>query len=237
MVLTDKTLFSKIFWRVCIIDEAHRLKNKDSKLYEAITSLKVDHHILLTVAFPSDPCLPMLCLFDWQGTPLQNNIEELATLLSIVDKKRFGDIAAFKRKYGDLTAEQVPSLRSSVWCLLHPHPLSLSHTQHPFCQVPKLQEELQTVFLRRMKEHVEKSIPPKEETVIEVSPFRAGSPPAHCFCSAGRDDKDAETILSRHPGAKPEVFGGKRNECSQSDEYHGEIPIRGCRLTLAPQKI
>lgn len=49
-----------------VIDEAHRLKNRESILYRALTQLNISRRILLT------------------GTPLQNNIHELWSLLSFI---------------------------------------------------------------------------------------------------------------------------------------------------------
>ena len=50
-------------WEALIIDEGHRLKCKTSKLFEALQTLRTSFRLLLT------------------GTPLQNNLEELWTLL------------------------------------------------------------------------------------------------------------------------------------------------------------
>jgi len=75
------------------------------------------------------------------GTPLQNNTTELFTLLNYIEPEKFSSLEDFQRDYGQLQASE---------------------------QVLKLQEELKPHFLRRMKDDVETSIPPKEETIIEV---------------------------------------------------------------------
>lgn len=59
VVLTDCLELREIQWRCCVIDEAHRLKNRNCKLLEGLRMLNMDHRVLLT------------------GTPLQNNVEEL----------------------------------------------------------------------------------------------------------------------------------------------------------------
>ena len=75
------------------------------------------------------------------GTPLQNDTFELWALLKLVAPEKFGTREEFHDAYGDLrTGEQVQAL----------------------------QKELQPLMLRRVKEDVEKSIPPKEETIINV---------------------------------------------------------------------
>ena len=61
--MNDFQLFNKQRYQICIIDEAHRLKNSKCKLASLMEGLLVDDRILLT------------------GTPLQNDIIELWSLL------------------------------------------------------------------------------------------------------------------------------------------------------------
>ncbi|KAG7391581.1 choline dehydrogenase 7 [Phytophthora boehmeriae] len=75
------------------------------------------------------------------GTPLQNKTEELWALLNFLDGKSFPSVADFLEKFGDL---------------------------HEAKQVADLHKMLKPYLLRRVKEDVEKSLPPKEETIIEV---------------------------------------------------------------------
>ena len=112
-----------INWRVCILDEAHKLKNKTSKISEILKQYKFDHKVLLT------------------GTPLQNSLEELWSLLNFLEPVTFASERDFQAEFGSLT----------------------SHSD-----VEKLQALLKPLMLRRLKEDVEKSIPTKEETIVEV---------------------------------------------------------------------
>ncbi|RLN74945.1 hypothetical protein BBJ28_00017162, partial [Nothophytophthora sp. Chile5] len=75
------------------------------------------------------------------GTPLQNKTEELWALLNFLDGKSFPSVGDFLEKFGDL---------------------------HEAQQVADLHKMLKPYLLRRVKEDVEKSLPPKEETIIEV---------------------------------------------------------------------
>ncbi|CAF4307133.1 unnamed protein product, partial [Adineta steineri] len=63
-ILKDTSFFQSINWKVLLIDEAHRIKNSQSCLHTALKTLDVPCRILLT------------------GTPIQNNLSELYSLLS-----------------------------------------------------------------------------------------------------------------------------------------------------------
>lgn len=124
VVLSDCLELQPIHWRCCVIDEAHRLKNRNCKLLEGLKLLNMEHRVLLT------------------GTPLQNNVEELFSLLNFLEPQQFNSIEAFLSDFGELkTAEPVEKLKAI----------------------------LKPMMLRRLKEDVEKSLAPKEETIVEVS--------------------------------------------------------------------
>ncbi|CAI2322283.1 unnamed protein product [Caenorhabditis sp. 36 PRJEB53466] len=123
-VVSDVEFLKKIPWRVCVIDEAHRLKNRNCKLLvNGLLAFRMEHRVLLT------------------GTPLQNNIEELFSLLNFLHPLQFNNSATFLEQFGSCQTDD---------------------------QVQKLQEILRPMMLRRLKEDVEKSLGPKEETIIEV---------------------------------------------------------------------
>ena len=122
-VINDIMDLKDISWRACVIDEAHRLKNQNCKLLEGLKLLDIEARLLLS------------------GTPLQNNINELFSLLSFLEPTQFNSLNEFLKDFGDMKKEG---------------------------QVVKLQALLKPLMLRRMKEDVEKSLKPKEETIVEV---------------------------------------------------------------------
>ncbi|KAM7378854.1 hypothetical protein PAMP_004449 [Pampus punctatissimus] len=123
MILSDCPELREIAWRCVIIDEAHRLKNRNCKLLDSLKMLDLEHKVLLT------------------GTPLQNTVEELFSLLHFLEPAQFPSETEFLRDFGDLKTEE---------------------------QVQKLQAILKPMMLRRLKEDVEKNLAPKQETIIEV---------------------------------------------------------------------
>ncbi|KAL0211759.1 hypothetical protein RCL1_005385 [Eukaryota sp. TZLM3-RCL] len=67
----NPSIFKKIKWKSIIVDEAHRLKNNESKFFKVLSSFSSDFSLLLT------------------GTPLQNSLDELFNLLHFLDPKSF----------------------------------------------------------------------------------------------------------------------------------------------------
>lgn len=100
------------------------------------------------------------------GTPLQNTVEELFSLLNFLEPERFPSEQTFMTEFGDLkTEEQVSELPVSRL----PKSKMTQNANNPFTfQVQKLQGILKPMMLRRLKEDVEKNLAPKEETIIEV---------------------------------------------------------------------
>ena len=110
-------------WGYLVIDEAHRLKNKDGKALAVLHALDIKHKLALT------------------GTPLQNNVGELWSVLNLLDPASFGDADDFEERYGDMhSAEQVGRLTA----LLRPY------------------------LLRRTKGDVDLGLAPMRETLISV---------------------------------------------------------------------
>lgn len=124
VIMKDLAIFTKIKWKALIVDEAHRLKNNESRLFSDLGSIPREFCLLLT------------------GTPLQNTTEELWSLLNFSEPKTFSSKEDFVSKFGQLSDSK---------------------------QVSQLHSVLRPYLLRRVKEDVEKSLPPKEETILEVS--------------------------------------------------------------------
>ena len=77
MVMKDKAHLGSIKWKYMMVDEAHRLKNDSSKLYETLSAFHTANRLLIT------------------GTPLQNTMRELWCLLHFLNPDEFNDFDAF----------------------------------------------------------------------------------------------------------------------------------------------
>eukprot|EP00468_Gymnochlora_sp_CCMP2014_P007575 CAMPEP_0167764002 /NCGR_PEP_ID=MMETSP0110_2-20121227/13751_1 /TAXON_ID=629695 /ORGANISM="Gymnochlora sp., Strain CCMP2014" /LENGTH=1326 /DNA_ID=CAMNT_0007651279 /DNA_START=156 /DNA_END=4136 /DNA_ORIENTATION=+ len=128
IVQMDTQQLANIPWATLIVDEGHRLKNRNSKL---LGDLRV-----ITSARRRQPTIFLLT-----GTPIQNNAQELWALLHFIEPRYFASYEQFYYEYGDLKASS---------------------------QVQKLQKAITPFVLRRMKESVERDIPPKEEIIIDI---------------------------------------------------------------------
>ena len=94
-IIADCEILSQIEWRACVIDEAHRLKNQKCKLIEGLRWFELEHKVLLT------------------GTPLQNNVEELFSLLNFLEPRQFASQEEFMEDFGQLeTDTQVQRLKA-----------------------------------------------------------------------------------------------------------------------------
>lgn len=65
-VLVDVSFLSQIKWQFMAIDEAHRLKNRESQLYAKLLDFKAPSRLLIT------------------GTPMQNTLGELSALMDFL---------------------------------------------------------------------------------------------------------------------------------------------------------
>ncbi|TSK82125.1 Chromodomain-helicase-DNA-binding protein 8 [Bagarius yarrelli] len=143
MVLSDCPELREIYWRCVIIDEAHRLKNRNCKLLDSLKMLNlwviVKYKLMVTVGNLTFQLQEHKVLLT--GTPLQNTVEELFSLLHFLEPAQFPSETEFLREFGNLKTEE---------------------------QVQKLQAILKPMMLRRLKEDVEKNLAPKQETIIEV---------------------------------------------------------------------
>ncbi|KAL9621972.1 MAG: hypothetical protein Q9160_003634 [Pyrenula sp. 1 TL-2023] len=66
-VLQDANFLSQIKWQFMAVDEAHRLKNRESQLYDKLKELRAPSRLLIT------------------GTPVQNNLGELSALFDFLN--------------------------------------------------------------------------------------------------------------------------------------------------------
>uniref|UniRef100_A0A3Q3BH47 Chromodomain helicase DNA binding protein 5 n=1 Tax=Kryptolebias marmoratus TaxID=37003 RepID=A0A3Q3BH47_KRYMA len=102
LITIDQAILGSVTWACLVVDEAHRLKNNQSKFFRILNGYKIYYKLLLT------------------GTPLQNNLEELFHLLNFLTPERFNNLEGFLEEFADISKEdQIKKLHD----LLGPHML------------------------------------------------------------------------------------------------------------------
>uniref|UniRef100_A0A3Q3S7Y1 Chromodomain helicase DNA binding protein 1-like n=1 Tax=Mastacembelus armatus TaxID=205130 RepID=A0A3Q3S7Y1_9TELE len=124
LCLKDASFLGRWKWKVLVVDEAHRLKNQNSLLHKTLTEFSVGFRVLLT------------------GTPVQNNLQELYSLLSFIQPSIF-------------TADDTDDFVNSY-----------SNVQNQPALAAELQSILEPFLLRRVKSQVALDLPKKTELVV-----------------------------------------------------------------------
>jgi ATP-dependent helicase STH1/SNF2 len=138
-IIKDKQLLSKVHWSYIVVDEGHRMKNSKSKFASVLGfQYQSDHRLLLT------------------GTPLQNNLAELWSLLNFLLPKIFNSQEDFEKwfnqPFSKISDKQQMELNEEESLLL----------------INRMHQVLRPFLLRRVKKEVETELPDKVENVIKV---------------------------------------------------------------------
>jgi len=165
-LIGDFDVISQIPFRVAVVDEAHRLRNQKGKLLECMREISAQG----TMHYGFQSRILM------SGTPLQNDLTELWTLLNFIEPFKFPDLDDFQVNFGNMNNQQ---------------------------QVENLQRMISPFMLRRVKEDVAKDIPAKEETVIDVELtsiqkqyYRAIFEHNHAFLNLGATRQSAPKLMN-----------------------------------------
>ncbi len=121
--------YSKLGWSGLILDEAQNAKNHQSKIYQCVRKLATPFKVAIT------------------GTPMENNLMELWSLLSITAAGLFPNPERFRDYYA--------------------RPIENHGNDHAEL-LDKLRRRIKPLVKRRTKEQVAADLPPKQEQVLEV---------------------------------------------------------------------
>lgn len=153
MVLKPNTPLGSTPFDTLIVDEAHRLKNTDCKLIRTLRRFKADSRILLT------------------GTPLQNNIAELWSIINFVMPSMFPSSNAFEQWVASVENTQLSS--------------SCTVTARA---AKRMQFILRPFVLRRTKADIDLSLPPKCQVILRV---RLGDQEKKLYNSIKNSDEES----------------------------------------------
>lgn len=142
-VMLDKADLTKTQWQYIIVDEGHRIKNKEAKLSKVLRTYKSANRLLLT------------------GTPLQNNLEELWSLLNFLLPDIFNSAENFEQWFNDPFAyanRKGKGQKESA--------LLMVDEEEALLIINRLHKILQPFLLRRLKVEVERELPSKYERIL-----------------------------------------------------------------------
>ncbi|CAI5682064.1 unnamed protein product [Oreochromis niloticus] len=131
--MIDRKLLQRFQWKYLIVDEGHRIKNLNCRLVRELKMLPTDNKLLLT------------------GTPLQNNLAELWSLLNFLLPEVFDDLKSFESWFDINTLGEADSM---VVAEREQNILSMLH------------QILTPFLLRRLKSDVTLEVPPKKEIIV-----------------------------------------------------------------------
>lgn len=134
--MRDQRSMYSLDWKYIIVDEGHRIKNLNCKLIRELKTYKAANRLLLT------------------GTPLQNNLSELWSLLNFLLPDIFDDLESFQ-KWFDFSAINEDGGSEKIIEQEREHQV-----------LERLHSILTPFLLRRLKTDVELSLPPKKEVLV-----------------------------------------------------------------------
>uniref|UniRef100_A0A8C4E2Y6 Proliferation-associated SNF2-like protein n=1 Tax=Dicentrarchus labrax TaxID=13489 RepID=A0A8C4E2Y6_DICLA len=131
--MIDRKFLQRFQWKYLIVDEGHRIKNLNCRLVRELKMLPTDNKLLLT------------------GTPLQNNLAELWSLLNFLLPEVFDDLKSFESWFDIDTLGEAENVVASE---REQNILSMLH------------QILTPFLLRRLKSDVTLEVPPKKEIIV-----------------------------------------------------------------------
>ncbi len=130
-ILRDHPTVERINWDLIILDEGQRIKNWESKTSRIVSSLKSPFAVVLS------------------GTPLENRLEELYTVVGFIDDRRLGPVYRFFHRH------RVVDDRGRV---------------QGYKNLDQLRESLKPILLRRTRGQVMQQLPERTTEIVRIRP-------------------------------------------------------------------
>ena len=130
-VLRDLNAIERVKWDLIILDEGQRIKNWEAKTSQVIKALKSPFGLVLS------------------GTPLENRLDELYSVVEFIDERRLGPAFRFYNRY------RVVDERGRVL---------------GYKNLDDLRERLKPVLLRRTRKMVMAELPPRVTEIRRIPP-------------------------------------------------------------------
>jgi len=133
-VLRDIQAIGRARWDLIVLDEGQRIKNWEAKTTQTVKNLRSPFALVLS------------------GTPLENRLDDLFSVVEFIDDRRLGPAFRFFNRHR-VTDEKGKVLG--------------------YKNLDLLRERLKPVLLRRTRRAVLKDLPPRTTEILRIAPTRA----------------------------------------------------------------
>ncbi len=124
-LLNDISLLSRNEFGIIVFDESQAFKTASSQIHQAVTQLQALHKMALS------------------GTPVENNLQELWSLMNVLNPYLLGDAQSFQKSFVEPIARQMEENRKEL-----------------------LRRLIAPYFLKRTKEEVLSDLPERQDEVV-----------------------------------------------------------------------
>ncbi|XVE73845.1 hypothetical protein DITRI_Ditri11bG0151100 [Diplodiscus trichospermus] len=190
-IMYDRSKLSKIDWKYIVIDEAQRMKDRESVLARDLDRYRCQRRLLLT------------------GTPLQNDLKELWSLLNLLLPEVFDNRKAFHDWFSQPFQKEGPTHNAEDDWL---------ETEKKVIIIHRLHQILEPFMLRRRVEDVEGSLPPKVSIVLRCRMSAIQSAIYDWIKSTGTlrvDPEDEKRRVQKNPIYQAKVYKTLNNRCME----------------------
>lgn len=210
IVAIDSKIFKRRRWFSLVLDEAHLIKNAQTLSFAALHRLRTYNRVLLT------------------GTPLQNKLTELWTLMTFIFPHKFEGRESFVADFDfclERAARDNPAAYQGV--------------------IQKLHTILRPLILRRLKKDVERQMPKKTERVImcELSRRQRQLYDQFIMAAEAREKRGAGIVqnlnvlmqlrkICNHPDLVDEKISNSPFVCAQIEYFVPEFVLLDPRRSL-----
>ncbi|KAJ8498993.1 hypothetical protein OPV22_009545 [Ensete ventricosum] len=190
-IMYDRSKLSKIDWKYIIIDEAQRMKDRESVLARDLDRYRCQRRLLLT------------------GTPLQNDLKELWSLLNLLLPEVFDNRRAFHDWFSKpFQKDGTPHNQEDEWL----------ETEKKVIIIHRLHRILEPFMLRRRVEDVEGSLPRKVSVVLRCRMSAIQGAIYDWIKSTGTirvDPEDEMRRVQKNPLYQVKMYKNLNNKCME----------------------
>lgn len=188
-IMYDRSKLSKVDWKYIIIDEAQRMKDRESVLARDLDRYRCQRRLLLT------------------GTPLQNDLKELWSLLNLLLPEVFDNRKAFHDWFSKPFQRETQNAEDD-WL----------ETEKKVIIIHRLHQILEPFMLRRRVEDVEGSLPPKISIILRCRMSAIQGTIYDWIKSTGTlrvDPEDEKRRVQKNPAYTAKIYKTLNNRCME----------------------